>query len=237
MDVAVCCFVFCGLIGFSWGDTFSVVIIYIHVCGVCLQIYVYIHAISIFLVPGCSRNSHLSTSEQICTAPKTHMRFGTDWDHTCPSPRSTTKSLTFEDWLLGRKQGFATFICEGIRRINDSCRFCWSLGISNLNHSISRLEVCGYDFQVSSDVLLFRIQSLGISIWPSWDFGQPNNRRNPSNFDAWEMAWCFFDPSTGSTVLTRPFKLQWFLEAITWVVPPPSNSHHQDYYIFSMESL
>ena len=26
-------------------------------------------------------------------------------------------------------------------------------------------------------------------------------------------------------------------EVITWVVPPPSKSHHQDYYIFSRESL
>ena len=30
--------------------------------------------------------------------------------------------------------------------------------------------------------------------------------------------------------------LRWMKEVITWVVPPPSKSHHQDYYIFSRES-
>ena len=28
-----------------------------------------------------------------------------------------------------------------------------------------------------------------------------------------------------------------FNMAINWVVPPPSKSHHQDYYIFNRESL
>ena len=27
------------------------------------------------------------------------------------------------------------------------------------------------------------------------------------------------------------------IRVITWVVPPPSKSHHQDYYMFSRESL
>lgn len=81
MDVSLVVF-FCGLVGFSW-DTFSVVTIhyflrymlgrhYTYTCMRCTCKYMCMHtvyALSIFLVPGCSLNSHPSTSEHMSIAP------------------------------------------------------------------------------------------------------------------------------------------------------------------------
>ena len=44
-----------------------------------------------------------------------------------------------------------------------------------------------------------------------------------------------FDKQRNVCIMISLLEVQKFI--INWVVPPPSNSHHQDYYIFSRGSL